>query len=273
MTKRKLWTLILIDVTMIVLLAFINFLNIDSVNFNASGLKTILISIIVMISFIILIYEVQIKSEDYLEDFSESDLTFYENLKAKIETTLFSKDTKSLILRDLRAYMEKTSEKWALKSEHIENESELAEQLISTYECNDFKLYILRIISILIVSLISSNIALSIFLYNWDLYRTPMPLYLFIYAGVIAFLYAPIKQTRWIKIKDRIAIGFIILYFIALSRKDVVSPDNSILFFISAKEVILTPNIFVLLGYVILGIVTYSVQRIIRKRILEQSGL
>lgn len=287
MSKRKFITLIIIEILAILLFKTIEYSGFSIPTYEISKLNIILGIVIVVLGLFLIMHFFRRIEDHYINHLSPADRDFYNLLNTELDARELPLDLNGQISDDMLRLLYKNSK----ESKHFEHKSpryfknmacdtyeahnyqSLFDQLISTYSKRTKLISILNTIFFILIFLITFNFALNGFNFNANYFRISLPASLLVF-GLINILPSILSKyfshvKHWKKIQFGISSVLNLGVLILLSYwRDIDPSDHAILYFIACGKIEFIPNPYVLLASVMLIIVSYVIQKTIRKQLL-----
>ncbi len=281
MTRKRSYILLSVELLAILLFNAIDYFNLNSATFNASGIKVILGWLIFFSSLILLIYFFKTRFSQYLKEFNQADINFYNLMMNELNSNEISDEMKETISNDLILFLNKRSKNetdfpYSKLFRNYDHDATLdrsfqilSQQIVSEYKSKEKRIRFLKITSLLAVCPVIFAYILNQFSISASLFDVTVNI-----SGSIYIIFAILvlisleKKTHF---KHRKLISFIvnIIFVILFPKVDFSQYSNHFLNNFMNSQIQIMPNIYYLIGYLSVICSAYVAQHLIRKNILN----
>ncbi|MBF4691931.1 hypothetical protein [Fusibacter ferrireducens] len=288
MSKRKFIILILIEILAILLFKTIEYSKFSIPTYDITKLNILLGIVIVILGLFLLLHFFKRREDHYISHLNQADRSFYDLLSTELDARELPADLNSQISTDMLRLLYKNGK--ALM--HLEHQSpryfkdriydnyedhnykSLIDQLIIKYSKRTKFISILNMIACFLIFLVGFNFALNGFNFNANYFRISMPSSLFVLClinilpSVLSKYFSQVKHWKTIQfgVSSALNLGALIL----LKRwRDADPSSHAILNSIASGKIEFIPNSYVLLSIIMLIIVSYALQKTMRKQLLN----
>ncbi|WP_175438398.1 hypothetical protein [Fusibacter sp. 3D3] len=258
-----------------------NHLNLNSATFNASEIKVLLGGFILFSGLILIIYIGKTRFDQYLQDFSPAYAHFYKLIMAELDAHEISEETQKIIAHDLISFIKTRSEneadyaysKFFRRDDYDSTEDPsfqiLSHQIISEYKRKEKLIGFLKFISLVAFCPVIFASILNRFNFGPSLFEVTANLKGFIYILFVVLVLLPLE--KWTSFKDRKEFAFFlnIIFVIAFSKISSSSFSNLFLEGLMNNQIKLIPNLYFLIGYLSVSLLSYATQYAIRRNIIR----